>query len=81
MLIVDMGETFMPQSARIATVETDGEVRVDDITIATFVLPLQRIGSKTNADRCDDRSNAWPLSEGTCRRSDDPGFFYLHGNF
>ena len=46
-LIVD-GETY----AAVGTYrnrQTDGEVRVDDITIATFVLPLQRIGSKTNA--------------------------------
>ena len=29
--------------------QTDGEVRVDDISNATLLLPLQRIGSKTNA--------------------------------
>ena len=46
-LIVD-GETY----AAVGTYrnrQTDGEVRVDDISNATLLLPLQRIGSKTNA--------------------------------
>ena len=29
--------------------QTDGEVRVDDVSIGTFLLPIQRIGSATNA--------------------------------
>ncbi len=29
--------------------QTDGEIRKENITIATLLLPLQRIGSKTNA--------------------------------
>lgn len=29
--------------------QTDGEIRVEDISIATLQIPLQRIGSKTNA--------------------------------
>ncbi len=46
-LIVD-GDTYAA-TGTYRNRQTDGEVRVDDITISTLQLPLQRIGSKTNA--------------------------------
>ena len=46
-LIVD-GDTYAA-TGTYRNRQTDGKVRVDDITISTLQLPLQRIGSKTNA--------------------------------